>query len=314
MILNRLLCNKDLALYCSVTKMPITLASIMIGYGYGSKEIDRGYAHLFEHMVIKSNQKYFNSLEEKGINYNAETQKDKILFTFIGFNGDILENEILNLRKIFDTEFRSDDLETEKKTIIQEYLYRSKAFTKESIEAAIGSIENIKAFSIEKLNDVKDKILVKSDIMYITGHPEKITDKFRELENLNLNENWYENVIIQDIYESDDGIFLELSENVYAEMFIHNLNILCMCSFKKENIEVHRYDNKCFVKLMFSGERLIDILKEKHNSFSRYILFLDTIKVYYQELANFISDIGVNYDLEKCYYSQWEVKLFEKSS
>ena len=176
----------------------------------------------------------------------------------------------------------------------------------------------------KSLSNDQTKIIIKEQLLMLYNlsilskdfddFSEKITDKFRELENLNLNENWYENVIIQDIYESDDGIFLELSENVYAEMFIHNLNILCMCSFKKENIEVHRYDNKCFVKLMFSGERLIDILKEKHNSFSRYILFLDTIKVYYQELANFISDIGVNYDLEKCYYSQWEVKLFEKSS
>lgn len=312
MLGNKFLFNKDLSLYCSVTDKPVTLAGIIINYGFESKELERGYAHLIEHMVIKSNQKYFEYLEENGVIFNAGTQEDCILFTFIDFKSGFLENEIDTLKNILFTEFASEDLETEKKTIAQEHLYRCERYTKKAIDEAMGSIDEISAFNLDKLNKYRKTILASYKLLLINQHSEQLKEDFVELRKQHINNDWYKDIEIESVVESDEKISIKFEKNIFSEMLLYNLKILCMCSFCGENIKIIRDEKHVTVEISFSKEKFISLLSEKKQSFSRYILFLDSIKMYYQEIAYIIRNIGFDFDLEKSYFSDWEVKILEK--
>lgn len=312
MLGNKLLFNKELSLYCSVTDKPITLVGIMIDYGFGSKELARGYAHLFEHMVIKSNKKYFDYLENNNVVFNANTQEDYMLFTFIDFKSGFLEKEIDALKSIILSDFTSEDLETEKKTIQQEHLFRCERYTKESIDNALGSVDEISEFSLDKLNEYQKTILSSQKLLLITKQSEQLEVDLAKLNKYDIHDKWYEDIKIIEAKKLNDKTILKFKKSIASNILLYNLKILCMCSLDRESIEVSTDENYITVKLSFSKEKFISMLSEKKQSFSRYVLYLDSIKMYYQEIANLIRNIDMDFDIEKSYFSNWEVKILEK--
>lgn len=311
MIGNELLTDNKGWLYCDITDNPISLASIIIPYGYSSHELERGYAHLMEHMFIRSNQDYFNTLESQGIIYNAETQAEKTLFTFVDFNGNVLDNEIENLGNILKAEFRQEDLDIEKKTIAQEYLYRASTCAIEAVNEAIGTQEEIKAFSLKGLSAAREAISKHHKVLYISPAPQRLKRILKASEKQDLTNDWYKHINIENISSDDNSMTIVLKNDIYSELLAYSLNILCMCSFEQGKMEQRKNNDFIEIKLRFNKEKLTAMLKDKKKSFSRYIIYLDTIKVYYQELASCINNIGLDFDAEKCYLSNWEVRLLE---
>lgn len=311
MIGKKLLTDINNALFCNIIENPVTLASIIIPYGYSSKEYERGYAHLIEHMVIQSNQDYFNQLESQGIIYNAETQAEQINFTFIDFKSDTLLNETKNLSNILKTEFRQEALDIEKKTIYQEHLYRSSTFSPDSVNAALGTVEEIKNFNLDKLKKSRDIALQKYKVLLIDPHPERLGKELKTVPVYTINDNWYKNIVITHFESNDKSINIQLKKDIYAELFVYALRILSMCSFDAYEIEHLRNENFINVKLPFGKEEFLKMIKDKDKIFSRYILYLGTLKVYHQELAYCVNNIGVDFETQQCFMNDWEEKVIE---
>lgn len=311
MIENNLLTDSKGCLYCDIKDNPLSLASIILPYGYSSSEFERGYAHLMEHMVIRSNQDYFNFLESQGIIYNAETQAEKTLFTFLDFSRKVLDNEIDHLENILKTEFCQEDLDIEKKTIAQEYLYRTSICTFEAVNEAIGTPEEISRFDLKGLSTAREAALKHHKMLYISPAPERLKKILKKSKRQELTNDWYKKINILNISSNENTINIRLKNDIYSELLAYSLNILCTCSFEQYKMGRHKNDDTIEIKLYFNKEQLIAMFKDKKKSFSRYIIYLDTIKVYYQELASCINNIGLDFDVEKCYMSSWEVKLLE---
>ena len=311
MIGRKLLTDTCNSLFCNVAEYPVSIASIIIPYGYSSKEYDRGYAHLIEHMIIQSNQKYFNMLESKGVIYNAETQPEQINFTFIDFKSDTLLNEIDHLSDILKTDFTRKALDIEKRTIYQEHLYRASSFTLDSVNAALGTTEEINSFDLDKLKKARDIALKKYKVLFINQHPELIKKELKTAPVYYIGSDWYKNVIIKHFESNDSVINLQLKKDIYAELFVYALRILCMCSFESSEAEHLRNDDTIYVKLPFGKEKFMNMIRSKENCFARYILFLGTLKVYHQELTYCINNIGTDFETHKCFMNNWEDKIIE---
>ena len=311
MIGKKLLTDISNTLFCNIVEDPVTLASIIIPYGYSSKEYERGYAHLIEHMVIQSNQEYFNMLESNGIIYNAETQAEQINFTFIDFNSDTLLHETEHLGDILKTEFTQKALDIEIKTIYQEHLYRSSTFSLDSVNTALGTVEEINNFDLEKLKKARDIALQKYKLLFINPEPKRLGKELKKAPVYRINDNWYKNIVITHFENNGNSINIRLKKDIYAELFVYALRILSMCSFDAYEIEHLRSENFIDIKLPFGKEEFLKMIKDKDKIFSRYILYLSTMKVYHQELAYCVNNIGVDFETHKCFMNEWEEKVIE---
>lgn len=309
---NMILTDSTCRLYYNKKNSPVSLASVILPYGYKSKELKRGYAHLIEHMIIRCNMDYFNQLESRGIIYNAETQAEKTLFTFLDFDGKVLDNEVEHLGKLLECEFGQNALDIEKKTIAQEHLYRASMYSIKSVNEAIGTPEEINQFSLESLIEARKAMMKSHKVLYISPSTKRFKNVLKVCANQELTDDWYKNISIENISEDENSINIILKNDIYSELLAYSLNILCMCSFEHGKIEHYKNGDRIMIILHFNRDKFLSMIKDKSKSFSRYIIYLDTIKVYYQELADCINNIGLDFDAEKCYMSRWEVRLLEK--
>lgn len=107
-------------------KNDIGMAFFGIGYHFGSINEHirrRGCSHLMEHLVYKTNKEFFSTMTRMGINSNAYTSDDRIVFHFSGLEeqikemGTVLMNGILYQTPMWTKEA----FEMEKKVVLQEY-------------------------------------------------------------------------------------------------------------------------------------------------------------------------------------------------
>lgn len=290
----------------------ISIIGIIIPFGYTSENIEPGYAHLFEHMIIKSGQKYFDHLESKGINYNAETQENQILFTFIDFNKNILVNEKENIKNILNVNFTLDDLEAEKKMIQQEYIYLQSRFDNALLDKSLGSINQISKFDLSKLNYYKKHVFNTFITLYMDKVPENLMNSTETISNLYIDDNWYNKIRIESATYNENSIQLKISNNIYSKLFIYNLRVLCNYSYNPVKIDVYNKNNNYYIQVNDSITNFINKIQNKEKAYKRYILLMDTIKICYQEIAYQIAEIRENYDISKCYFSNWEAIFFDK--
>ena len=97
-----------------------------LGYHFGSSSErpgSRGTSHLMEHLICKTFDDLLATITRNGIDYNAYTADDRVVFWFQGLNESLqavlplLETRILGLSPLWTPE----QFENEKKTVLQEY-------------------------------------------------------------------------------------------------------------------------------------------------------------------------------------------------
>lgn len=226
-------------------------------------------------------------------------------------NSDTLLHETEHLGDILKTEFTQKALDIEKKTIYQEHLYRSSTFSLDSVNTALGTVEEINNFDLEKLKKARDIALQKYKLLFINPEPKRLGKELKKAPVYRINDNWYKNIVITHFENNGNSINIRLKKDIYAELFVYALRILSMCSFDAYEIEHLRSENFIDIKLPFGKEEFLKMIKDKDKIFSRYILYLSTMKVYHQELAYCVNNIGVDFETHKCFMNEWEEKVIE---
>lgn len=91
----------------------------------GASNLERkgiyGISHLMEHLICKNFRKMRSEFEKYGIEWNAYTNQNEIVFFFLGLEKFLTERKHLLLDLITDFKVTEKDFETEKKIVLQEY-------------------------------------------------------------------------------------------------------------------------------------------------------------------------------------------------
>lgn len=112
-----------------------------------------GISHLMEHLICKNFRKMRPEFEKYGIEWNAYTNQNEIVFFFLGLEKYLTDRKNPLLDLITDFKVTEKDFETEKKIILQEY---NNTFSDQSNAHEL----NLK----RKLFNVYDAIGLKEDI------------------------------------------------------------------------------------------------------------------------------------------------------
>ncbi len=141
----------------------------------------RGISHLMEHLQCKNIDKYMDEFERKGLDYNAYTDFDRIVFHITGIDDVVSKFKDTFLEEITSFKITEETLENEKKIVCKEYnsyvntpgfghfmnLLRKKLDN----YMAIGEIDDIKNIT---LDDCKQWF----DLVY--KNPVKIIDIYKD--------------------------------------------------------------------------------------------------------------------------------------
>ncbi len=293
-------------------KKNITIITFVVPYGFESKEMDVGYAHLLEHMIIKSNQNYFDYLENRGVNYNAETQDNQIVFTFIDFDRKVLKAEVNKIRDIFKVKFKESEFESEKKVIEQEYLYQKNKYSEDSIKRSIGSLSTISEFNLNKLNQYKKYISEKVKLLFIDTSPNDYIKGNTLFIKSNIELDWYKKINILEVDVEKNNMEIKLEKNIYSDILVYNLKVINEYTIEKSEIKILNDKNYYYLIISDNLEKILLKAGNKKKAFTRYYLLLDTIKILSKECIYFITNMDTNYDLKRCYYDNWEGWFIEQ--
>ncbi|MBO7527162.1 MAG: insulinase family protein [Clostridia bacterium] len=213
------------------TKKDTNIVSFNIFVGIGSKDDPSGsygMAHFLEHMFFKSTktkkyQEILNQLDNMGVSHNAYTSTTKTCYYFKCISSVLEPSVQLFSEMFFNTSFNRNEVEKEKKVILEEYKMDEDDQSKKAISNAfenifynnefghsiIGNPTSIKSITSEKLKRFKEKYLPSRVVISISGNisfkkAEKLVkkyfaDKFGK-EKTEIEYNKYQNINIKSKY------------------------------------------------------------------------------------------------------------------
>ena len=80
-----------------------------------------GISHLMEHLICRNFQHLRNVFEREGIDWNAYTSQNEIVFYFTGLDDHLMNKREILIDLICEFKTTKEQFETEKKIILQEY-------------------------------------------------------------------------------------------------------------------------------------------------------------------------------------------------
>lgn len=255
-------------------------------------KLNAGYLHLLEHMIIKENRDWFTKLENEGVYFNAITSKETIEFIFFYFNRNIQ----INLLERFDTVFSIENLELERKTILQEKVWLDNTMQDSTeISAIIGSELAIRSFELSKLNELKNNL----------DRVTKITFSNNEKEYLLSKKHIYVEDFQHDLIRMSNNDNHWINENDLAgKLLLYFFNIVKIVKkdsvqFKLEKIEDH------FKIITDTAIKKLN----KRQIFSRYLILLNNFKLFEQEMTFIIDNFSAEIEnIEELFMdTQWEL-------
>lgn len=166
-------------------KSDIGMSFLGMGYHFGSINEgvgQRGCSHLMEHLQCKPLDKMLPELTRLGVDYNAYTSDDRVVFHFTGLEANVkaVSKRVMDKVRWADPLWTEEDFNTEKQTVLQEYgdsfnsqetgAYYNLMRKHYDYAGAIGIKEDIENFSYEesinfskKFNDPNQVVLVASE-------------------------------------------------------------------------------------------------------------------------------------------------------
>lgn len=250
----------------------IDVIKILFPIGFYSEEIEQGYAHFIEHILIRNNYNILKNIELNGGWFNGTTHENNMEI-IIYLNSNALEynnsDKIIKEINLFNLNLSKYDIENEIKVIKNEYETLLVNNNKDSIEQRIGSIEQIEKFNIDKveyilkniiqniriymfskrylkknnpLGTFNVKITNKDQKYIISGHDKYSSDKLRLIFNL-LSDMGYSNGIIID----NNHLYIEKNIYEYINTYLENISkrfkILISMSFSKYSIYLNAIED-----------------------------------------------------------------------
>ena len=296
---------------CNIDSKSIVVKYI-VPLGYLNNCVPTGYAHLLEHLYIKSNYRYLEELEGLGVQFNGVTKERYMEIILIDPSGEIIEKELNNykLDNLFKSNFTNKDLEIEKNTIIQEHKILQKNMSYNDVNIMLGSIDEIKNFELDILNNFREDI--EKDIKKIV---------FKNLKNNSIHSankiEWVRSVNILEFFKGKDSVKLVLEDDFYARILIYVIKILLDSVYKLNDMKINNNNSMITVVIPVSYDRLIDIISNyKINSYNRYKLKLEASFKFLSDEVTYLVNHFHNYRFinELYYLDDWENILYEKNN
>ncbi|SFU81304.1 hypothetical protein SAMN04487886_11824 [Clostridium sp. DSM 8431] len=295
----------------------VDVIKYIIPCGYSSQDIPSGYAHLLEHMYINSNYKYLKELEKQGVRFNGATYDKFMVIDLIDSTGkNILRNSnFIKENKIMKNEFLEKQLQLEKKTIAQELGILRKTLGTEKADYMLGSPEEVKGFSINKLNEVYGKVQDKYvRVIFGNSQNNESLSEFRSKNEMS----WLKALAIKSIKHDKDSFFIYLKDSYNARILFYSLYIF----FDKDlqlgspDYRVEAKDIIITVPVNYSKfESVISHYKE--NSINRYILrnslSFKSLSSEVENIINIFNEYFDDYSIENSefYFENWESVIRE---
>ena len=296
------------------------------GYQEDLKEGYNGYAHLLEHMTIKANNEYLNTLEKRGLVFNAETQENQTCYIFLDLTGGIIIKELESgtLKKIYLSTFTEEQLEVERKTIIEEHSLLSNIHGKQNIDKIIGTVVQIQSFDLNTLLRIKAKYYNEATCL-LMGNPFHFSGEliFKNCHCNNIDTEWFRHISIEDISYENNFPVLEFMINPYTEFLAYCLKVLFSNSTDVNNLlKVSHEADKLKISFLGNGECLKRIMltngEYKKNAYFRYYINLSNGKFLQSELMYLIKYLSPFMSIKQLdftllfFNSLWEEALYEK--
>lgn len=251
-----------------------------------------GYLHLLEHMLIKENREWFTKLENGNIYFNAVTSKETIEFIFFHFKKNIQINFLEQLNTIFSIE----NLELERKTILQEKVWLDNTMQDSTeIKTIIGSENDIYSFDLINLNNLKKNL---DKVTKITFSNDK--------KGFLLNKKY---ICVEDFQKS--LVAIEKSNNytmnendLVGKLVIYFFNIVEKVMNDAFEFEVEKKKD-CFKIIT---DRRIEKLNKKQ-VFSRYLILLNNFNFFEKEITFIIETFSAEIEnIEELFINTtWEL-------
>lgn len=105
-------------------KSPTELSGFYIIFNGSTNNETDGYygvSHLAEHLLTKGMEKHQDQLDMDGVNFNAYTSNNEVVFHITGLESSIVKWRDILLNSIFDVKTSLEDFETEKSIVLEEY-------------------------------------------------------------------------------------------------------------------------------------------------------------------------------------------------
>ena len=84
-------------------------------------ETNYGISHLMEHLMCKMFKQYYTEFERYGINWNAYTSNNEVVFHMTGLDEYLYKYRHILVEALLEFEIKEEEFEKEKNVVIQEY-------------------------------------------------------------------------------------------------------------------------------------------------------------------------------------------------
>lgn len=266
-----------------------SIAAYVIPLGYSNQKGRNGYAHLFEHMVIRANARYLQKLEHMNVVFNASTADDHIIFMFVDYGNKttLREYDSGHLAAIFNADFLEDDLAIERSTITQELLYRQNEPLYYDVNEKLGTIADIESFDLTVLNELKSHFL-KSAVGIISSSTLE-RESSTSLSDIAIAASKSSDYILSgkkqiSLSMSEGDLEINFLKDADFELLIHMIRILYLRIGDKRGLRICRNDDN--VSIIVNDTRLsfLERLAQAKLYRDQYILQLCSMRFYLDEI------------------------------
>lgn len=327
MDLFRNLIRKDDCVFLFSMDADIDSVIITLPYGYQTDRENtyRGYAHLLEHMTICSNNNYLNSLEKRGVVFNAETQGHQTRYIFLDLNRSCVIDDLNNgiLSGIFSSKFSKEQLDIEKKTIIEEHALLRNTMDTHVVNQMIGTIEAIKKFDLDKLLAIRVIRYFKPTYIVLGSRCSSIENfNYASSSFTNIDLEWYKSILFLEINKKKEAFIIELNKDIYSELLAYCIKVL-VNPLTDVNISIRIDRGLKYLKIMLLGDlelikRAVKNSNYKEHAYYRFYMNLSNFYFLYEELIYITTYLSpytniTHINFEKIFLSTpWEAELYAK--
>lgn len=132
------------------------ILKMVLPVGSMSKHIPVGYAHFIEHLIIRNNHELLATIEKAGGWFNATTKEDNLEFLIYDIP-DPLFTKLLDddyIANLFKMRLTDNDLENEKKTVLNEFQLLISSNDKQYVSNSIGDEQAIMNFNMAQVKNI----------------------------------------------------------------------------------------------------------------------------------------------------------------
>ena len=211
---------------------PIDILKLIVPIGFDTQEVDTGYAHLIEHLVIRSNYDILGDIEVHGGWFNGTTREHEmeIVIYCDPDSGDYSVEELVDKLRLTFKNLTQKEFEEELDVIQKEYSALILRDAPESVGRRIGNLSQIGMFELDKAEDIISKYVEQVGFLLISGRY-KSSEQEEKLLDVNIGIEAGDYTISgkdKDSFNLLKLLFCALTENGYSEGISNTEDTFCI--------------------------------------------------------------------------------------